>query len=407
MPKVSVIIPVYNVEEYLAECLDSVINQTEKDIEIICVEDCSTDSSLEILQEYAKKDERIIVIQNKQNSGLSVTRNNGLAVAKGKFILFVDSDDFIEPTLLETTLKHANNVDMVCFNYKEYNPQNIGNFLHNYLIEDGLYSNEDYFIKSAERNSFIVVAWSKLYRREFLVENNLCFEPRMIYEDNLFYLQCVLKAKSVYSINEQLYVYRIRQDSIMTKKLQPKNVNDQFKLLCEATRVYIENDGSEKFVEAIEKFINGLGRSYIRCVRAYLDSNKIVGDLLGLSELNYLKQQKVFTQLLLGAGCRVSFTEEQLEKIKNSKNVIVYGAGDVAREVISYLDLQDVAITGVAVSDASKNRNSLMGNYIRPLSAYENIKDDCLVIIAVISKYAGEIKVNLENQGFMNYIEIY
>ncbi|MDR2409276.1 MAG: glycosyltransferase, partial [Bacteroidales bacterium] len=102
MPKVSIIIPVYNVEKYLAECLDSAIGQTLRDIEIICVDDGSTDHSPEILDEYVKKDSRITVL-HQSNGGPSKARNTGIDIATGEYILFLDSDDTIKPTLCETT----------------------------------------------------------------------------------------------------------------------------------------------------------------------------------------------------------------------------------------------------------------------------------------------------------------
>ena len=101
MPKISVIIPVYNVEKYLSRCLDSVCSQTFNDIEIICINDCSPDNSAEILQEYAEKDKRIRIINKEKNGGLSAARNSGFAVATGEYIYFLDSDDWIELDFLE------------------------------------------------------------------------------------------------------------------------------------------------------------------------------------------------------------------------------------------------------------------------------------------------------------------
>ena len=95
MIKVSVIIPVYNVEPYLKEALDSVINQTLREIEIICIDDCSTDNSYNILEEYAKKDNRIIIIKNEENLGVGISRNKGIRLSKGEYIGFVDGDDYI------------------------------------------------------------------------------------------------------------------------------------------------------------------------------------------------------------------------------------------------------------------------------------------------------------------------
>ena len=126
-PKISIIIPVYNVEKYLRECLNSVVNQTMRDIEIICVNDGSTDGSLDILKEYAKKDDRIIVI-NQTNGFVESARNNGLKIAKGEYIQFVDSDDYLELNACETAYKYAllYNADVVVFGYKNF-PEQVGN----------------------------------------------------------------------------------------------------------------------------------------------------------------------------------------------------------------------------------------------------------------------------------------
>ena len=119
MPKFSVILPVYNVEKYLRECLESLVNQTLKDIEFICVNDGSTDSSLDILNEYAKKDSRFVII-NQHNQGQGVARNNALAVAKGEYVAFVDPDDWVETNMFEELyLKFKEtNVDVIQFNFK-------------------------------------------------------------------------------------------------------------------------------------------------------------------------------------------------------------------------------------------------------------------------------------------------
>ena len=122
MPKVSIIIPVYNVERYLRECLDSVVGQTMTDIEMICIEDCSTDHSWEILQEYVQREPRMILLRNERNSGLSYTRNRGIAVARGEYILFVDSDDYIVNDAAEKMYRIAkeNDLDVLRFLYIDY-----------------------------------------------------------------------------------------------------------------------------------------------------------------------------------------------------------------------------------------------------------------------------------------------
>jgi len=407
MPKVSVIIPVYNVEEYLVECLESVINQTEKDLEIICVEDCSTDSSLKILQEYAKKDERIIILQNEVNSGLSVTRNNGLAIAKGEYILFVDSDDFIVPNLLEKTINLSNGVDFVLFDYSSFNENKMAFENEESLLPDGFFTSNDYFLKAVCQNCLKLAPCDKLYRTDFLKENNIMFIPGIVYEDILFTFFCMLKAKNVYCINEKLYVYRKRANSIMTSELSEKNIKDHFFSLYEASSVFVESDFSEETNVVIEKFIQRILRDYIRFYRKYFFQNTELFNKIAQDNTKQTKLQRVFSNALIGITDYTLILNEKLGYLKNKDNIVVYGAGDIAREVISCLDLNDISIAGIAVSDTKNNRKSLMGNPVRELSDYENIKDDCLVIIAVSSRFSVEIKELLEKSGFTRYIELF
>lgn len=405
VPKVSVIIPVYNVEKYLAECLDSVINQTEKDIEIICIDDCSTDSSLNILQEYAKNDNRIVILQNEQNSGQSVARNKGLEIAKGEYVLFVDSDDFIEPNLLEIALKYVNDVDIVCFDYREYNPDKLGSFTHNYTFDNRLYSGEEYFFEATKTYSIIVITCNKLYRKNFLLENNIRFVPGLLYEDFLFYFYCVLKAKNIRCIDDKLYIYRIRPESTMTKKLNPKNVDDTFYSLWKATKEYLENDFSPKMSVSIERFLRFVGYSYIRRYKQLVSH---VNDTEKIEELTqYRKLQNIYAPLMANIATRINFTDEQIYRIKTAENVIVYGAGDFAREVINYLDEKDIFIKGIAVSNIQNSKRSLLGNPIKDITDFINLKDNCIVIIAATSTYGKEIKIHLEKLGFTNYLVLF
>ena len=123
MIKISIIIPVYNTEKYLKKCLDSIINQTLKSLEIICIDDCSTDNCLHILKEYQLKDNRIKIIEQKENKGQGVARNLGLNIAEGKYIMFLDPDDWLELNALEILYKKSKetNADIIHFNYIEEN----------------------------------------------------------------------------------------------------------------------------------------------------------------------------------------------------------------------------------------------------------------------------------------------
>ncbi|MCD7781225.1 MAG: glycosyltransferase [Methanosphaera sp.] len=223
MVKVSVVIPVYNVEDFLRECLDTIVNQTLEDIEIICVNDGSTDSSLEILEEYAANDERITII-DQENGGHAVATNNGMKKATGEYLFLMDSDDILELNALEDTYKLAcqKNVDFVLFkaiNYdyeqdKYYEAENYSmNRLH-HRVKDNIFSYDD--IKDLVF-TITVTPWSKLYNRKFIEDNNITFPEGLIFDDNVFFYKVLFSAKRIYFHPEFLFTRRWYSTSSTTK----------------------------------------------------------------------------------------------------------------------------------------------------------------------------------------------
>ena len=193
-PKVSVIIPVYNVEEYLCKCLDSVINQTLKEIEIICVDDGSTDNSLEILKEYATKDNRITIITQK-NLYAGVARNSGLAQAKGEYLSFLDSDDFFELNMLKESYKKAiaEKADIVIFGYKQYNVLDKSVTIKN-GFNDKLLQFDN---KSSEYKKHIFeitnpMPWNKLYSSRYIKSKQIQFQALPVANDLYFVYAAIL-----------------------------------------------------------------------------------------------------------------------------------------------------------------------------------------------------------------------
>lgn len=195
MVKISIIIPIYNVEKYLPECLDSIISQTFSDIEIICINDGSTDDSLKILQDYKKKDNRIIII-DKQNEGSGIARNIGLKKALGEYICFIDSDDWLEnSTSLEKMYNAAEKdcLDILIFGgyscYEKYGK--LIKWKGKYRLKS---LNKKYFknvfgAKNIKKDifKFPTTAWTKLYSREFLIKNEIKFQPIKVGQDQLFF----------------------------------------------------------------------------------------------------------------------------------------------------------------------------------------------------------------------------
>jgi glycosyltransferase involved in cell wall biosynthesis len=254
MPKVTIIIPVYNVEKYLRECLDSVVNQTLRDIEIICVNDGSPDGSPQILEEYAAKDSRIIVI-NKKNGGLSSARNAAFPYIKCEYTLFVDSDDWLEPDLCEKTVTVADKeqADMTLFFYHIV-PQSC----RWYPLEDFLN------IHSVSKiNTKILIqhtnAWSKLWKSDFLLKHDLRFPEGLFYEDIVVNWKALANIPRLAILQKSLYWYRQHSNSIMlnNNSFRSKDIFSCYKIIrqyLEQNNLFSDQWKTYFFMESLQKF---------------------------------------------------------------------------------------------------------------------------------------------------------
>lgn len=230
MSKISIIVPIYNSEKYLKQCIESLITQTFKNIEIILINDGSTDKSKQICEEYAVKDDRIKLI-NKNNEGVSVARNIGIKIATGKYIAFIDSDDWLEPIYLETLYNEIskNNADLVICNYniirRNKKIKNIKFPKNNFLkskeelqcIQAAILSLKITTFSLLNQNFYGAgVLWNKLYKREIIEKYNLKFNMekiKAIFEDVIFNYNYIEQINSLQIINETLYNYRTLQNS--------------------------------------------------------------------------------------------------------------------------------------------------------------------------------------------------
>ncbi|MCR5651796.1 MAG: glycosyltransferase [Lachnospiraceae bacterium] len=232
--KVSVIIPVYNVEPYLRECLDSVVNQTLRDIEIICVDDGSTDGSPAILEEYRNKDSRIKVI-TQENRGQSVARNRGMDAACGEYIYFIDSDDYVDTVLLEKTTALADEMDLdvLVFGLESFveSGEKSGELqfsVRSAQNSPGVFSGVGYMKWAKDNDAYPPIVVAQLWRAGFFADNALRFDEGIIYEDELFSFKAFMAAKRVFQITDCYYHYRRWKDSTTLKPASHKNVESYF-----------------------------------------------------------------------------------------------------------------------------------------------------------------------------------
>ena len=239
MNAVSVIIPVYNVEEYLAECLDSVLNQSLKEVEIICINDRSTDNSDVVLSSYASNNASIHQILHDENKGLSEARNSGIRSATGKYIFFLDSDDKIDSIALEKLCMAADywDLDMICFDadvfldasFKEnsfYSSNDYQYSRNDVLDNDKIFSGKEFLNISVNENAYLSSACLSLYKREFLLENELVFQPDILHEDELFTIQALLVAERVKYYPANFLKRRLRSNSILNTTNSRKKIED-------------------------------------------------------------------------------------------------------------------------------------------------------------------------------------
>jgi len=232
--KVSFVVPVYNVERYLRKCLDSIINQTLKPIEIICINDGSTDSSPQILEEYAKKDRRIRVI-TQQNLGLTTARNIGLKEVRAEYVMFVDSDDYLAADMAEafynTIIKHKTDVvvcdvenivdDSMDESKRNKEKQSYDTWFESFRLADGIYS-----VNTNITQQFAPVVWNKLYKTDIIRSYNLRFPDKLKQEDEFWLWAYMLHCKNFYYINKKYYVYLHRGGSIMDTLFNSANALD-------------------------------------------------------------------------------------------------------------------------------------------------------------------------------------
>lgn len=236
-PNISVIIPVYNTGAYLEASLESVINQTLKNIEIIVVNDGSTDNSAEIIESYVKFDKRISVI-NQINAGPSIARNNGLKTALGDYIYFMDSDDLIFPETLETCFNYAKSecLDIVSFDAVSFydNSYTSNDLFFDYSrktqIESKVYSGRDFLNELIKNKAYKASVCLYIFNRELCQNLDLLFLEGVFHEDELFTPQLFINASRIGYLPLDLFNRRIRSESTMTKKFSKRNLFDYLKV---------------------------------------------------------------------------------------------------------------------------------------------------------------------------------
>lgn len=294
MIKYSFIVPVYNTEKYLKKCLDSLVNQTYKDFEIIVVNDGSTDKSSNIISKYQKKYKNIIVI-DKENEGLSIARNRGVQKSSGKYIIFVDSDDYVSNKLLEEVDKKIDDSDILRFQIatedEEYTKINE-------YHEEGFESMCGYdAFKYLSSYHFVEPAWCYVIRKNYYIENKFSFKKGVYHEDFGLIPYVIYKARKVKSIDFIGYYYIQRNGSIMNNNDYKKTVKKAFDMIeqYKTMRLFAKNINRKNNLD--DYFLSYISNSVIVKARELKKDEKKV-------YINELKKLNVFDGVLVNTRIR-------------------------------------------------------------------------------------------------------
>ena len=252
--KVSIIVPVYNVEQYLRKCLDSLIHQTLREIEIIIVNDCSPDGSQAIIDEYVQKDGRVKIIVHQENLGLGGARNTGIDAAKGKYIAFVDSDDWVELNAYEYlyTLAEKEQVDVIAFSFRSCTEDNTVLSYSHHLLENK-WTNTKEILQAHFNYQIKTSVCMKLYKTELFNKNHIYFPVHRLYEDLATTIHILAHTQKILQIDQPFYFYRTNTSSI-TRTLSLRHIEDYVFAFSQIKQT-IDRAGLDLKTELLDFFI--------------------------------------------------------------------------------------------------------------------------------------------------------
>ena len=405
MLKISVIVPVYNVKKYIAECLDSLAGQSLQECEFICVDDGSDDDSGRIAEAYAGRDMRFKLIRQ-ENKGQAEARNAGIRIAEGKYLAFLDSDDFFKhkDTLVELYQKaEEHELEILSFetellyegNIKEKENKDFYYYKKNRY--EGVKTGKELFISMMSNSEFCDSACLLFIRREWLLNQKILFYPGIFYEDALFCMQCFLRSKRMMHMSERLYTYRIREKSTMTAQIRWKNVYSRVVVYREILRMgYLPENAEPELQKYLMYYL-----SLVASQAKYLDEFRV--DEQPAGELEPL--DKVLLQSMEVGRYRITVNERVilngLEKtVADSEGVILYGAGNVGKLFYRFLKQRKLDKKVLCYAVSHKPEESLSQDGVRVISIKEAVKKSGLIFLSVVGHDAQtEMKNNLHMLG--------
>ena len=273
--RISIIVPIYNVEQYIEECLDSIYNQNLTDFEVLCIDDRGRDKSIQKVQEYVEKNniKNLQIIEHSQNKGLSEARNTGINNAKGKYICFLDSDDKLEKGGIAQLLKKAEEEDLDIVEGKvvelfetKCNIELGTNLLNR--KDSKIMNGDEYFSNTIKNNEYLTSAWCRIFKKE-LLENKVYFMPGIKFEDEEFSPRAIIPANRVQYLNIPFYIYRRRDNSITTDMFKDDKWYTSYMKIIDSLEEYAKKIENKKSYVCLKNRIGQLALSVLKNPIAY------------------------------------------------------------------------------------------------------------------------------------------
>lgn len=398
MVEISVIVPVYNVDQYLEECLDSIVGQEFGQMQVICIDDNSTDRSLSILEQYARKYSCIEVYHNDKNLGLAQTRNLGMAKAEGEYILFVDSDDYLMPNILMELYEECriHNLDLL-----EFDAESFADAGYDVQIDTQTRIHKYQYCRTTgmellrqliDNKEMSGCVWMRMYRRNYIIKHQLRFIRGILHEDIPFSFRALIMAERVGFRHKTVYRYRQRQGSIMHDSEYGQHWKGMWigymDMLCSWHEFQAGNACEDSCYVCIENYLD-----MILDVTKNYYSVYCMGNLSSKDRFIEYLDRKCFVE---DESLYDFFTTEDVARLLESGNLLIFGAGRIAKKVIRLLKWKNVCIQKIYVTEKEENEDFVAGIKVEQIDTYKKIKGDVMVLAAAANAQ-DEIERTIRN----------
>lgn len=406
--KISVIVPIFNMEEYILQALDSIENQILEEKEIICIDDGSMDSSYEVLTNYAKEHQNVIVFQQ-NNAGAGAARNLGIRKAKGEFVCFMDIDDFYySEDALEYLYHLAKQQDVnICggssCNYQYGKITTIG-------IRKERQFDKEYFVYCEDYPGFTGY-WAFIYKREFLINNNIFFPLYLRGQDEPFFIKAIAYAGGVYCSDKIIYVYRCGHKKVVYDLEKALGIaKSSFDVLAIAVQFKMK----EVYFSIFNEFQGEIGALVCRLAfEGNQEMLQIIEDINMLCDTSknvfFLKHGKCLpegNELIQYVQNNKIVEKEFREKLSSIEKIYIFGAGNIGKKVLIYLQKHNIHIDSIIVSNIEQNISQLENVPIKGVDEIKLETDNYIIILAVWWHSRDAVVNALKEKGFYNIYPI-